>query len=107
MENIRCSFEAILEAPRFKSKNNKAQSYTTRHTNGNIAIVGNKITLPKLGRVKFTNSREVDGRIINATVRKNPSGKYFISLLVETAIQSLNETEFSVCIDLGLKICKY
>ncbi len=96
-------FKQQNEVPRFKSKNNKVQSYTTKYTNGNIAIVGNKIKLPKLGLVKFANSREADGRIINATVSRNPSGKYFASILVETAIQPLKKTESSVGIDLGLK----
>lgn len=96
-------FKQQNESPRFKSKNNKIQSYTTRHTNSNIAIVGNKIKLPKLGLVKFANSREIDGRIINATVRRNPSGKYFVSVLIETAILPLEKTESSVGIDLGLK----
>lgn len=96
-------FKQQNQAPRFKSKNNKVQSYTTRHTNGNIAIIGNKIKLPKLGLIKFANSRKVDGRIINATVRRNPSGKYFVSLLVEAAIQPLEKTESSVGVDLGLK----
>lgn len=96
-------FKQQNEIPRFKSKNNKVQSYTTKYTNGNIAIVGNKIKLPKLGLVKFANSREADGRIINATISINPSGKYFVSILVETAIQPLEKTESSVGIDLGLK----
>ena len=43
--------------PRFKSKKNPVQSYTTKNTNHNIAIVGNKIKLPKLGLVKFKQSR--------------------------------------------------
>lgn len=58
--------------------------------------MGNKIKLPKLGLVKFANNREIDGRIMNATIRKNPSGKYFISLLVETTIQPLEKTDSSV-----------
>lgn len=96
-------FKNQNNAPRFKFKNNKVQSYTTKQTNGNIAIVGNKMKLPKLGLVKFANSREVDGRIMNATVRRNPSGKYFVSILVETVIQPLEKTESSVGVDLGLK----
>ena len=54
-------FKKQNDAPRFKSKKNKVQSYTTKHTNGNIAIIGNKIKLPKLGFVKFAKSREVAG----------------------------------------------
>ena len=96
-------FKKQNDAPRFKSKKNKAQSYTTKHTNGNIAIVGNKIKLPKLGLVRFAKSREVHGRILNATVRRNPSGKYFVSILVETEVQPLEKTGSSIGIDVGLK----
>jgi putative transposase len=96
-------FKKQNNAPRFKSKKNRVQSYTTKETNGNIAIVGNKIKLPKLGLVRFAKSREVEGRILNATVRCNPSGKYFISVLAETEVQSLEKTGSSVGVDVGLK----
>lgn len=96
-------FKKQNDAPRFKSKRNKVQSYTTKHTNGNIAIDGNKIKLPKLGYVRFAKSREVEGRILNATIRRNPSGKYFVSLLVETDVQPLPKTNKEVGIDVGLK----
>lgn len=96
-------FKKQNDKPRFKSKKNKVQSYTTKHTNGNIAIIGNKIKLPKLGLVRFAKSREVEGRILNATVRRNPSGKYFVSVLVETEVQELPKTGSEVGIDVGLK----
>lgn len=75
----------------------------TKQTNGNIAIEGNKIKLPKLGLVRFAKSREVEGRILNATIRRNPSGKYFVSLLAEVEIQPLEKTGSSVGVDVGLK----
>ncbi|QTR78118.1 IS200/IS605 family element RNA-guided endonuclease TnpB [Bacillus cytotoxicus] len=96
-------FKKQNKAPRFKSKKNKVQSYTTKHTNGNIAIAGNKIKLPKLGLVKFAKSREVEGRILHATMRRNPSGKYFVSILAETEVQELPKTCSSVGMDVGLK----
>ena len=96
-------FKKQNNAPRFKSKRNKVQSYTTKHTNGNIAIEGDKIKLPKLGLVRFAKSKEVEGRILNATIRRNPSGKYFVSLLVETDVQPLPKTNKEVGIDVGLK----
>ncbi|MCH1627998.1 transposase, partial [Fredinandcohnia quinoae] len=43
------------------------------------------------------------GRILNATVRRNPSGKYFVSILAETEVHSLGKTGSSVGVDLGLK----
>ncbi|PEN45135.1 transposase, partial [Bacillus toyonensis] len=71
-------FQKQNSAPRFKSKKNNVQSYTTKQTNENIAVVGNKIKLPKLGLVRFAKSREVKGRIVNATVRRKLSGRYFV-----------------------------
>jgi putative transposase len=96
-------FKKQNDAPRFKGKKNKVQSYQTNSTNGNIAILDNKIKLPKLGQVRFANSREIEGRIINATIRRNPSGKYFISILAEVEVQPLPKTDKEVGIDLGLK----
>jgi putative transposase len=96
-------FKKQNSAPRFKSKKNNVQSYTTKQTNENIAVVGNKIKLPKLGLVRFAKSREVKGRILNATVRRKPSGRYFVSLLVETEVQELPKTHSYIGMDVGLK----
>src|SRR5690625_1079088 len=95
-------FKKQNKAPRFKSKKNDVQSYTTKETNNNIAIVNSKIKLPKLGLVHFAKSRDVHGRILNATVRRNPSGKYFVSILAETEVQPLEKTGSSIGIDLGI-----
>ncbi|MCG3419763.1 IS200/IS605 family element RNA-guided endonuclease TnpB [Oceanobacillus jordanicus] len=96
-------FKKQNKAPRFKSKKNPVQSYTTKCTNHNIAVVGNKLKLPKLGLVRFAKSREIDGRILSATIRRNPSGKYFVSVLAETEVQPLTKTGSTVGIDVGLK----
>ncbi|HDR7510777.1 RNA-guided endonuclease TnpB family protein [Bacillus toyonensis] len=44
-------FKKQTSAPRFKSKKNNVQSYTTKQTKEYIAIVGKKIKLPKAQRV--------------------------------------------------------
>ena len=53
VRNLADSFDRFFKKqnkpPRFKSKQNKVQSYTTKQTNGNIAVVGGTIKLPKLG----------------------------------------------------------
>ena len=96
-------FNKQNKVPHFKSKKNSRQSYTTRCTNQNIAVVDNRIKLPKLGRVRFAKSCEIEGRILNATVSRRPSGKYFVSILVETEIQPKPKTGTSVGVDVGLK----
>lgn len=96
-------FKKQNDKPCFKSKKNAVQSYTTKHTNGNIAVLDQHIKLPKLGLVRLAKSREVEGRILSATIRRNPSGKYFVSILVETDVQALPKTGSAVGIDVGLK----
>ncbi|OKL35281.1 IS200/IS605 family element RNA-guided endonuclease TnpB [Domibacillus mangrovi] len=100
-------FKKQNKAPRFKSKKNNVQSYKTniqgKQQLPENMIHKNKMKLPKLGLVKFAKSREVKGRILNATVRRNPSGKYFVSILVETEVQELPTTNSSVGVDVGLK----
>ncbi|EOO70246.1 IS605 OrfB family transposase [Bacillus cereus VD021] len=96
-------FKKQNDMPRFKSKKNTVQSYTTKQTNGNIGIVGNTIKLPKLGLVRFAKSREVEGRILHATIRRNPSGKCFVSILVETNVQEMPKAESTCGMDVGLK----
>ncbi|KGA95984.1 transposase, partial [Alkalihalobacillus alcalophilus ATCC 27647 = CGMCC 1.3604] len=106
LKNLADSFTRFFKkqnkAPRFKSKKNQVQSYTTKVTNSNIAIGNNKIKLPKLGLVRLVKSREVEGRILSATVRRNPSGKFFVSILVETDVQPLKKTDSSIGVDLGI-----
>ncbi len=56
-----CFFKKQNSAPRFKSKKNNVQSYTTKQTNENIAVVGNKIKLPKAQRVLSRRMKEHAG----------------------------------------------
>ena len=100
-------FKKQNERPRFKSKRNPVQSYKTNIEKKNqlpeVSIVGSKLKLPKLKWVRFANSRQIEGRILNATIRRNASGKYFVSLLVEQEIHELPKTGSSIGVDVGLK----
>jgi putative transposase len=107
VENLADSYDRYYKKqnkyPRFKSKKNPVQSYTTKHTNGNIDVMDNYIKLPKLGLVRFAKSREVKGKILSATVRRNPSGKYFVSIATEAEVVELSKTNSAIGIDVGLK----
>ena len=91
--------------PKFKSKKNHKKSYTTNFTNGNIEVdfENNKIKLPKLKWVKAKLHREFVGQIKSATISQVPSGKYYVSILVETEHTSMESTGCMVGIDLGIK----
>lgn len=91
--------------PKFKSKRDDHRSYTTNFTNGNISVdfsVG-RIKLPKLKEVKARLHRAFEGSIKSATVSQSPSGKYFVSVLVETVHQELPHTIKAIGLDLGIK----
>ncbi len=90
--------------PKFKSKKNNHKSYKTKYTNGNIQVLDKNIKLPKLGLVKSKVSRGLEGRIINATISQEPSGKYFVSICCTEVLKPQTiKTGAIVGIDLGIK----
>lgn len=91
-------FECRARFPKFHKKNAK-QSYRTRV--GKIA--GNRVRIPKVGMVKFIQSRDIYGRILNATITKTASNKYFISFCVESNDNFTESLPNRIGIDVGIK----
>ena len=90
--------------PKFKSKKTHKFSYRSKCVNGNIQYCDKHIKLPKIGMVKTKNKLVPKGRILNATVSQEPSGKYFVSLCCTDAeIEPFDKTGDVVGIDLGIK----
>lgn len=90
--------------PRFKSKHDHKQSYKSKCVGTNIKVLDKAVQLPKLGLVKCRISKEVKGRILSATVSRNPSGKYFVALCcTDVEIEPLPSTGAAVGLDMGLK----
>ena len=90
--------------PRFKSKKNPVQSYTTNNQNGTVALIDSKfIKVPKLkSLVRIKLHRQPKGMIKSATVSRHSSGKYYISLLCKEEISELPKTNSAIGIDLGI-----
>jgi putative transposase len=103
--------------PVFKSKFNK-QSYRTTcikrtykgrsYSNIKLDLIKRKIKLPKLGLVDmrgYRNLKEIDGNIINATITKEKTNKYYVSVVVdEKDIEKEKVIPKSIVgIDLGIK----
>lgn len=90
-----------IAAPKFKSKHSR-QSYRTRgvrvNNNGTLQI-------PKLKSVKAVIHRPIpDGSTIKSTtISRNPDGRYYASILVETELQLHPMTGREVGCDVGLK----
>ena len=90
--------------PKFKSKKTHRFSYKTKRVNNNIQYCDKHIKLPKLGLVKTKNKLIPQGRILNATISQEPSGKYYVSLCcTDVDIKPLEKTNSSIGIDLGIK----
>lgn len=90
--------------PKFKSKKNNHFSYTTNNVNGNFKVTDRYITLPKIGLVRVKKHRNFDGLIKSVTISRNPSGKYFVSVLVkQEEKEKLPTTDSKIGIDLGIK----
>lgn len=92
--------------PKYKSKRNNYKSYKTNYTNGNIDVDfdNNKVKLPKLKYVKTKLHRRFNGIIKSATISQVPSGKYYVSLLVDTTdIKKKPISNKKIGIDLGIK----
>ncbi len=71
--------------PKFKSKRNNNNSYTTVCVNNNIKLENGTISLPKIGKVKVRQHRNIpeDYILKSVTVSQTPSGKYYVSILFE------------------------
>ena len=103
--------------PKFKSKYNK-QRYRTnairstykgkKYSNIKLDLKSKRIKLPKLGMISIKGYRNLDhieGKIVNASITKETTGKYYVSVLVEEKevnIKKIKPTSI-VGIDLGVK----
>ena len=91
--------------PKFKIKHDRHKSYTTNFTNGNINVdfKHGTVKLPKLKSVKAKLHRVFYGQIKSATVSQMPSGKYYVSILVETEHKELRHINHNIGLDLEMK----
>lgn len=96
----RC-FKGLSEFPKFKKKG-KHDSFTCPQK-FRVLEENNRIMIPKVGLVKYRNSRNIEGKVKNITVSKK-AGKWFVSVLTEQEFTKKEKTfNNPVGIDLGIK----
>ena len=104
-QNLRAAYNTFFKQgsgfPKFKKKGIR-DSYTTNNQKGTVFLTHNSIKLPKIGPIKAKIHQSINGLIKSATISKAPSGKYYVSLLVETLVDKIPKTKSSIGIDLGL-----
>ena len=86
--------------PKFKKKMARKSYRTTK-----VRIIdSNHVFIPKLGMVKARITRPVEGRIVSATIKQVPSGKYFIVFTCTDIPEPPKaKTGKATGIDLGIK----
>jgi len=93
-------FRKQLKFPRFKSKYDR-QSFKIPQ---NVLIVDNKLTIPKFKEgIKINLHREIEGKIIFATISKSTTSKYYVSITCEVNYKPFGKTGNNVGIDTGIK----
>ena len=110
-------FSKRTNYPKFKSKFNKQSFKTTctkrtykgkEYSNIILDLNNKKIKLPKLGFIDirgYRNLKDINGRIINVTVEKEITNKYYINVIFDE-IQTVSSKVIPnniVGIDLGIK----
>ena len=93
--------------PKFKSKHNQHQSFSIPQDT-KVNFDASRVFIPKFREgIKCKFSRTFKGKIKTSTVSKTPTGKYFISILVETEDTIPNKAPIdenkAVGVDLGIK----
>lgn len=90
-----------MSVPKFKNKHSR-QSYRTRGVRINEDV---SLQIPKLKAVKAVIHRAIPaGSVIKSTtISRNPDGRYYASILVETEVQLQPMTGNEVGCDIGIK----
>lgn len=94
-----------IGSPKFKSRKDRQSFLCPQHCR--VDFEKGTITIPKAKDIPAVLHRKFKGTVKTVTVSMAPSGKYFASVLVDTAIQELPVTliqdDTTLGIDLGLK----
>lgn len=86
--------------PRFKS-HGRYDSFT--YTQTGFSLKPGKLWLSKIGDIKIKLHRAIEGEIQRLNIRRMPTGKWFVSFLVEIEPdEPLPKTGLSIGVDIGL-----
>jgi putative transposase len=108
IQNMDIAFKKFFKGagfPKFKSKHKGKQSFSIPQS---VIVENNLLIIPKFKEgIKIVLHREIKGTIKSATISVTPTGKYFVSILVDTnteiPIKAPITESTTVGIDLGIK----
>jgi putative transposase len=108
IQNMDIAFKKFFKGsgfPKFKSKHRGKQSFSIPQ---NVIVENNLLIIPKFKEgINIVLHREIKGTIKSATISVTPTGKYFVSILVDTdteiPIKAPITESTTIGIDLGIK----
>ena len=108
IQNMDIAFKKFFKGagfPKFKSKNKGKQSFSIPQ---NVIVENGKLIIPKFKEgINIVLHREIKGIIKSATISRTPTGKYFVSILVDTNIEMPIKAPIkentTIGVDLGIK----
>lgn len=103
--NYKSFFEGKSQYPRFHSKKSHRFIYTTTFNNNNITvdIEQQTVKVPKIGLIKGSIHRKIQGEIKQASIVLECTGKYFIHIKTKEKLPPPMEGGSQIGIDLGIK----
>jgi putative transposase len=88
--------------PKKKSKKNPLQSFQIPQ---HYRIEGKKIWIPKVGWMKIKLHRDMmQGHMKTATISRTPTGKYYISIIVENDLEYPEKQDYSHATMIGIDV---
>ena len=96
-------FEKRAQYPKFKSRRDRQSA---RYATNAFTFRDGQITLAKQSaplEIVWSRPLPEDAKILNLTISRDTSERYFVSILVETDVKPLKKTKAEVGIDVGIK----
>ncbi len=95
-------FARRADFPRFKKKNSSGSFRYPDSQQFELDQANNRIYLPKLGWIRYRNSRKIIGEIRNVTVSRQ-GGKWFISIQTKREVEKpVTQAKSAIGIDVGI-----
>jgi putative transposase len=91
-------FQKKAKFPRFKKKQMKQTFKVPQH----FSIVEDAVVLPKIGAVYLILHRPIEGRLVNVTISKTSTGKYFASFQCKIEMAKPEYSGAIIGVDFGL-----
>jgi putative transposase len=96
-------FEKRAQYPKFKSRRHRQSA---RYATNAFTFKDGRIILAKQSEpldIVWSRPLPDDAKILNLTISRDTSGRYFVSILVETDVKPLKKAKAEVGIDVGIK----